>query len=53
MDVTNDTLELENDGNNGHNLKVFSAATIMTATNSFSTENKLGQGGFGPLYKVV
>eukprot|EP00258_Populus_trichocarpa_P033646 XP_024449665.1 G-type lectin S-receptor-like serine/threonine-protein kinase At1g11330 [Populus trichocarpa] len=51
MDATNDTLELENDGNKGHNLKVFSAATIMAATNSFSAENKLGQGGFGPVYK--
>ena len=53
MDSTNDTLELENDGNKGHNLKVYGAATIMAATNSFSADNKLGQGGFGPVYKVV
>ncbi|KAJ6297870.1 hypothetical protein OIU76_019058 [Salix suchowensis] len=53
LDSTNDTPELENDGNKGHNLKVYSAATIMAATNSFSAENKLGQGGFGPVYKVV
>lgn len=26
---------------------------IMAATNSFSEENKLGQGGFGPVYKVI
>ncbi|KAL1342750.1 cysteine-rich receptor-like protein kinase 26 [Arachis hypogaea] len=26
-------------------------ATIMAATNNFSDENKLGQGGFGPVYK--
>ncbi|KAL3612716.1 hypothetical protein D5086_003736, partial [Populus alba] len=51
LDSTNDTLELENDGNKGHNLKVYSAATIMAATNSFSADNKLGQGGFGPVYK--
>ncbi|KAJ6967047.1 hypothetical protein NC652_004565 [Populus alba x Populus x berolinensis] len=51
LDSTNDTLELENDGNKGHNLKVHSAATIMAATNSFSADNKLGQGGFGPVYK--
>ncbi|XP_073260628.1 G-type lectin S-receptor-like serine/threonine-protein kinase At1g67520 [Populus alba] len=51
MDASNDTLELENDGNKGHNLKLYSAATIMAATNSFSAENKLGQGGFGPVYK--
>ncbi|KAJ6753513.1 hypothetical protein OIU79_026357 [Salix purpurea] len=53
LDSTNDTPELENDGNKGHNLKVCSAATIMDATNSFSAENKLGQGGFGPVYKVI
>uniref|UniRef100_A0A6N2KND3 non-specific serine/threonine protein kinase n=1 Tax=Salix viminalis TaxID=40686 RepID=A0A6N2KND3_SALVM len=53
LDSTNDTPELENDGNKGHNLKVYSAATIMAATNSFSAENKLGQGGFGPVYKGI
>ncbi|KAL2324331.1 hypothetical protein Fmac_023389 [Flemingia macrophylla] len=26
-------------------------ATIVAATNNFSDENKLGQGGFGPVYK--
>ncbi|KAK7405397.1 hypothetical protein VNO78_06662 [Psophocarpus tetragonolobus] len=34
-----------------HNLKVFSYASIMEATNDFSSENKLGQGGFGLVYK--
>uniref|UniRef100_A0A6N2LE14 Protein kinase domain-containing protein n=1 Tax=Salix viminalis TaxID=40686 RepID=A0A6N2LE14_SALVM len=53
LDSTNDTPELENDGNKGHNLKVYSAATIMAATNSFSPDNKLGQGGFGPVYKGI
>ncbi|KAJ6297873.1 hypothetical protein OIU76_019061 [Salix suchowensis] len=53
LDSTSDTPELENDGNKGHNLKVYSAATIMAATNSFSADNKLGQGGFGPVYKVI
>ncbi|XP_073266614.1 G-type lectin S-receptor-like serine/threonine-protein kinase CES101 isoform X2 [Populus alba] len=53
LDSTNDTLELENDGNKGHNLKVYSAATIMASTNSFSADNKLGQGGFGPVYKGI
>ncbi|KAL9366199.1 hypothetical protein Peur_037398 [Populus x canadensis] len=51
LDAMNDTHELESDGNKGHNLKVYSVATIMAATNSFSAKNKLGQGGFGPVYK--
>eukprot|EP00258_Populus_trichocarpa_P032751 XP_024448770.1 G-type lectin S-receptor-like serine/threonine-protein kinase At1g67520 [Populus trichocarpa] len=51
MDTTNDIYELENDGNKGHNLKVYSAATIMASTSNFASENKLGQGGFGPVYK--
>ncbi|KAG5255275.1 G-type lectin S-receptor serine/threonine-protein kinase [Salix suchowensis] len=53
LDSTSDTPELENDRNKGHNLKVYSAATIMAATNSFSADNKLGQGGFGPVYKGI
>jgi hypothetical protein len=28
-------------------------ATILAATNNFSDSNKLGQGGFGPVYKVI
>lgn len=27
--------------------------TIMKATDNFSSENKLGEGGFGPVYKVM
>jgi hypothetical protein len=53
MDTTNDIYELENDGNKGHNLKVYSAAKIMASTSNFASENKLGQGGFGLVYKVV
>ncbi|KAK7405403.1 hypothetical protein VNO78_06672 [Psophocarpus tetragonolobus] len=33
-------------------LKVFNYTSIITATNGFSSENKLGQGGFGPVYKL-
>ncbi|KAJ6364036.1 hypothetical protein OIU76_029055 [Salix suchowensis] len=31
----------------------FDFSTIRDATNNFSEENKLGQGGFGPVYKVT
>jgi hypothetical protein len=31
----------------------FDFATIEAATNRFSDENKIGQGGFGVVYKVI
>jgi hypothetical protein len=33
-------------------LPVFDLATITNATDNFSNSNKLGEGGFGPVYKV-
>jgi len=33
-------------------LPIFDLATILEATNNFSFDNKLGEGGFGPVYKV-
>lgn len=33
--------------------QMFNMVTISEATNSFSSSNKLGQGGFGPVYKVA
>ncbi|KAI4333309.1 hypothetical protein L6164_018137 [Bauhinia variegata] len=35
----------------GRNLRVFSYASVMKATNGFSLDNKLGEGGFGSVYK--
>ncbi|KAL2475519.1 G-type lectin S-receptor-like serine/threonine-protein kinase [Abeliophyllum distichum] len=32
-------------------LPLFDIATIVAATNNFSFNNKIGQGGFGPVYK--
>ena len=31
----------------------FSLASISAATDNFSMENKLGEGGFGPVYKLA
>ena len=36
----------------GHNLTCFCIDTLENATDSFNAENKLGEGGFGPVYKV-
>ncbi|KAF7112204.1 hypothetical protein RHSIM_RhsimUnG0256500 [Rhododendron simsii] len=33
-------------------LPLFSFASVSAATDNFSDENKLGEGGFGPVYKV-
>jgi hypothetical protein len=33
-------------------LPFFNLSTIIDATNDFSDDNKLGEGGFGPVYKV-
>jgi hypothetical protein len=33
-------------------MPLFSFASVCAATDNFSTTNKLGEGGFGPVYKV-
>jgi hypothetical protein len=50
MDQQNDQIT---DGENEDlELPQFEFAKIVNATNNFSIKNKLGQGGFGPVYKV-
>ncbi|KAL6333490.1 hypothetical protein AAG906_028675 [Vitis piasezkii] len=39
------------DQDNSGELHCFNLTTILTATNNFSDANKLGEGGFGPVYK--
>jgi hypothetical protein len=44
-------LELGIEGSNSV-FRLFSFSQVLEATKNFSVENKLGQGGFGPVYKV-
>lgn len=39
------------DQDHSREMHYFNFTTILAATNSFSDENKLGEGGFGPVYK--
>ncbi|XP_048429937.1 LOW QUALITY PROTEIN: G-type lectin S-receptor-like serine/threonine-protein kinase CES101 [Pyrus x bretschneideri] len=50
-DRPTDATARQNGGNMRNDLSVFSYASVMAATCNFSPENKLGQGGFGPVYK--
>jgi len=34
-------------------LPLFDLETVSAATDKFSFKNKIGQGGFGPVYKVI
>lgn len=43
---------LEGSQLSGPEFPLFNFSCISIATNNFSEENKLGKGGFGPVYKV-
>ncbi|CAB4304777.1 unnamed protein product [Prunus armeniaca] len=40
-------------GKNDTELPIFGLKSILNATNNFSEANKLGEGGFGPVYKGI
>lgn len=42
----------KDDDTNGIDIPFIDLETILIATENFSNANKLGQGGFGPVYKV-
>lgn len=43
----------EFDSTNNSNLPFFDLSSIAAATDNFSLANKLGEGGFGSVYKVA
>ncbi|KAK4389152.1 Thaumatin-like protein 1b [Sesamum angolense] len=46
-----DAYELDGGGAKNRDLRRFTYASIVSATSNFSLDHKLGQGGFGPVYK--
>ena len=47
-----DSLKLDG-GRRKPDLTFFDISTILAATDNFSPTKRLGQGGFGPVYKVL
>ncbi|KAM6572752.1 hypothetical protein CsatA_016832 [Cannabis sativa] len=43
--------EIKEEDEKGIDVPFFTLESILTATNNLSVENKLGQGGYGPVYK--
>ena len=47
-----DSGRYKEDDTKGIEVPFFDLESILAATSYFSNSNKLGQGGFGPVYKV-
>ena len=48
-----DSEQFKEEDKKGIDVPFFDLEDILTATDDFSDANKLGQGGFGPVYKVI
>ena len=48
-----DSDQFREDDKNGIDVPFFNLKSILVATDYFSDTKKLGQGGFGPVYKVL
>ncbi|CAA2983715.1 Serine threonine kinase [Olea europaea subsp. europaea] len=51
LDEYSETRAVESNRGQGHHLRLFMYSSILRATGNFSSTNKLGEGGFGPVYK--
>nr|POE74097.1 cysteine-rich repeat secretory protein 38 [Quercus suber] len=51
MHLMDNSMHARDDDDSGE-MHYFDLTTILTATNNFSDVNKLGEGGFGPVYKI-
>lgn len=47
-----DSGEFKGDDDEVIDVPFFTLESILAATDEFSSKNKLGQGGYGPVYKV-
>ena len=45
--------EFREEDEKGIDVPFFDLESILVATDNFSDANKLGQGGYGPVYKVI
>ena len=52
LDDNNGKLGKVNEDQEDLELPLFDLSTIASATDNFSLNNKLGEGGFGPVYRV-
>jgi CTP-dependent riboflavin kinase len=48
-----DSGQFREEDEKGIDVPYFNLESILAATNSFSDANKLGEGGYGPVYKVI
>ncbi|KAH7858359.1 hypothetical protein Vadar_022914 [Vaccinium darrowii] len=49
--IKNSKTDIPSKGDGSIGLPIFKVATIREATNNFSRSNKIGEGGFGPVFK--
>ena len=52
LGLTQEANNLEDGDSREVQMPLFSFASVSAATHNFSVVNKLGEGGFGPVYKV-